>query len=261
MTLQETEKRLRAADAKAYAELRTAREALETAGRDDVDAAASALLAGAAAPKARAGKLSERIRDLEVRVIPGIDEALWRFVGQVRDELRPDADDNYKRLLSAELKRWQPPDPGRRDRPAPTQHLQPRPKDVVSWVEAGIDRIDRMLSKKRDEAERAERKRAAQRKVDRAQSVYDQEQRIKLDEEEARMSPETVNSRRLNRQRNGAPPWRPFDRFAFLQREGLLEDYGYVQPGAVVQVKGGRSILVEQVPASELADTTNATEA
>src|SRR5580704_13692140 len=104
--LTSTEKRLRAADAKAHAELRTAREALETAGRDDVDAAASALLAGDDVPKAHAQHLRERIRDLEVRVIPGIDEALWRFAAEVSERLRPDADDNYKRLLKADLKRW-----------------------------------------------------------------------------------------------------------------------------------------------------------
>lgn len=258
--LQETEARLQAADNSAHAELRKLRQEIETVATDDVAAYADALTEGGSLPKARAAKIKERVRDIELRVIPGIDEAMWRFVAQVRDELRPDADDNYRSLLNAELKRWQPPATGRRDQPVQPRHLKPRPKNIVQWVESGIGRVDRVLAEAAEKADRKERQRKATAAVNRAQAAYEREQRQHIEEEESRMTPLQRNNRQLAQQKTGSVPWRPFDRYEFLKREGLLEDYGYVQPGQTIQVQGGREQRIEQVPASELA-ATNATEA
>lgn len=258
--LQETQDRLQAARNSAHAELRTLRTEIETATTDDVAAYADALASGGTPPKARAQKIKERVKDLELRVIPAVDEAMWRFVATVRDELRPDADDHYRSLLNAELKRWQPPDTGRRDQPARPQHLKPRPKDIVQWVEDGIKRIDSFLAEAAEKADRKERQRRAAAAVNNAQAAYDREQREALDAREAEMSPTARNAFRVAQLKSQAPPWQPFDRRAFLEREGLLEDYGWVQGGNTIEVKGGRETRIEQVPAAELA-ATNATEA
>jgi hypothetical protein len=259
--LQETEARLYAADNSAHAELRKLRTEIDTVATDDVAAYAEALGEGQPLPKAKAAKLKDRIRDLELRVIPAVDEAMWRFAGQVREALRPDADDNYRSLLDKNLKRWDRPNTGRPDQPAPEQHATlRRPTSIVSWVEAGVERVDRQLAEWDAKAEREERKRAATRAVDRAQSAYNSEQRRLLDEREAKMTPLQRNNFLIAQSRSQSPPWPDFDRRAFLEREGLLEDYEWVHGNGGFSVKGGRSIPVEQVPASELA-ATNATEA
>lgn len=250
--LQETQDRLQAADNSAHAELRKLRQEIETVATDDVSVYADALTSGETPPKARAARIKDRVRDLELRVIPGIDEATWRFVHEVRAVLRPDADESYKRLLDKELPRWQAPATGRRDQPAPPQHLKPRPRDILAWVEAGIGRVDRFFAEAAEKAERDDRKRKATNAVNAAQAAYNGEQRRLLDEREAAMSPTARNAFAVAQAKAQTPPWPDFDRRAWLEANGLLEDYDYVQPGARIQVKGGRSTPVEFVPASDL---------
>ena len=247
-TLKETEARLRAADSNAHASLRTKRTELETAAADDVAAASAALLAGESIPKPRAVKLHAEIRDIESRVILAVDEALWGIVAEVREAVKPDVDEQ---ILTKNLRRWQPPDPGRKDRPAPTHNLAHRPADVVDWVLGKIAAVERSQAKRHDEAERAERKRAAEVAVNRAQTLYNAGQQRLLEEADARKTPTARMHAQVSRQ---AQPWAPFDRRAFLEREGLLEAYGYVQPGQSIQVQGGNRQEVEFVPASEMTN-------
>ncbi|HEY3959609.1 MAG TPA: hypothetical protein VGL68_03765 [Solirubrobacteraceae bacterium] len=256
-TLKETEARLRATDNGAHASLRTKRKELETAAADDVAAASAALLAGEAVPKPKAVKLHAEVRDIESRVLLAVDDALWGLAGQVREVLRPDADDGYRGALDKQLKRWQKPDPKNPNVPAQTQHLKPRPKDIVAWVEQGVSNLDRLLDEQREKDERAERKRAATERVNAAQSEYHREQSIAYDERESRMTVTARNAARIAADKAQTPLWPPFNRLAFLEREGLVEDYGWTQHGVRVQ---GRETKVEQVPAAEI-NATNATEA
>jgi hypothetical protein len=256
--LRETEARLRAADSNAHASLRTKRTELETAAADDVAAASAALLAGESVPKPKAVKLHAEVRDIESRVLLAVDDALWQLAGQVREALRPDADSEYRRQLDRQLLRWQKPDPKNPNVPAQTQHLRRRPKDVVAWVEQGVSNLDRLLDEQREKDERAERKAEATRRVNRAQSAYHREQAILYDEKEKGMSVTARTAARLQADRSQQPLWPPFDRLAFLEREGLVEDYGWTQRGVTVQ--NARETKIEQVPAAELA-ATNYTEA
>jgi hypothetical protein len=250
--MQDTHDRLVGADNAARAELRKLRREVETVAADDVAAYAAALAAGETPPKARAAKIKDRIRDLELRVVPGIDEALWHFVTEVREGLRPNADDDYRRLLDKELPRWQPPDTGRRDQPTPPQHLKPRPRDIVQWVEDGIGRVDRFLAEAAEGAGRKERQKKAGAAMYAAEREYDREQRERIEAEEADMTPLQRNNRMIAQQTRGSVPWPPFDRRAWLEANGLLEDYGWTQGGGVIEVKGGRQQKVEFVPASDL---------
>lgn len=219
-TLRETEARLRAADNSTHAALRKARHDLENVRGDDRQAYAVALLAGDSLPKARAVKLREQIRDYEVRVIPGIDEALWMLARQVRETIRPDLDPSTHRTLDKELRRWQPPDPHDLSAPAPERHLAPRPDDIVQWVVDGIARLERFIAELEAKAETDRRKKAAYGRVQKAQSEYDRQERQRVGE--------WVESHRFA---NLPPGWPiPFDRKKFLEDEGLLEDYGYVEP-------------------------------
>lgn len=219
-TLRETEVRLRATDNSSYASLRKARHDLENVRGDDREAYARALLAGGALPKARAVKLREQIRDYEVRVIPGIDEALWMLARQVRETIRPDLDPSTHRTLDAELRRWQPPDTHDPSAPAPERHLAPRPDDIVQWVVDGIARLERFITEQEVKAEVDRRKKEAYRRVQVAQGIHDRAERQRVGE--------WVEAHQFA---NLPPGWPiPFDRKKFLEAEGLLEDYGYVEP-------------------------------
>jgi hypothetical protein len=230
--LRDTEARLRAEDADAYRALADAKRELETLAVDEREAYAEAALEGVKPTPSRSTKLRDQIRDIEKRVIPGIDAALWLLVPKVVEVVKPDADDTYRRQLDSQLKRWQPPDPKNPNVPAPTQHLKPRPKSVVDWVEHGVSNMDRWLAEKAAEDDREERKQAATRRVNLAQEEYNIEQRAKLDAEEEGMAPAAVMNRRIAESQS--QPWPAFNRLAFLEREGLVEDYGWAPSGGVI---------------------------
>src|ERR1700722_19921443 len=111
--LKATEARLREAEADALASLHHARSALETAGRDDREAYAAALAGGEQPPKEpRTPKLVATIRDIEKRVLPAVDDALWQGApgaraqagcggGRVRDEQAVGAGARRERSLAA----------------------------------------------------------------------------------------------------------------------------------------------------------------
>lgn len=253
--IRSTEVTTRQTDAEVHAELADLRRKADKAQADDVAAYADAMAAGAAAPKATASKIKERMRDIEQRVIPGLDESLWLLVAKVLEALQPDVDEQ---ILGKNLRRWQPPDPGRKDRPAPTRYLAHRPASIVDWVLGRIAAVERSEAEQREKDDRERRKREATRKVDAAQATYDREQSLLLAEKEARMSVTAVNAARIAANKSQTPLWPKFNRLAFLEREGLAEDYGWTQHG--ISVKGGREQRVEQVPASEI-NATNYTEA
>ncbi len=218
--LKETEVRLRAADNGAHASLRTERRELENVRGDDRNAFAEAILAGDTLPKPRAVKLRETIRDLEVRVIPGIDEALWMLARQVREAIRPDLDPSTHRKLDTELRRWQPPDTHDLSAPVPERHLAPRPDDIVQWVVDGIAKLERFIAEQEAKAETDRRKKAAYGRVQKAQGEHDRKELQRVGE--------WVEAHPFT---NLPPGWPiPFDRKKFLEDEGLLEDYGYVEP-------------------------------
>ncbi len=323
--LQDTEARLQAANDSTYAELRKLRGEIDTVTTDDVAAYAEALAEGSALPKPRATKLKERVKDLELRVIPAIDEAMWAFACRARDELRRhvplgpeqqarwdeldhrlsgledkkheltgrrihllraegqrsglvlgpekqsqlaeletelagltnheqdailreqlDADRDLGNRYENQLKRWQPPDTNRRDQPTIPQHMQKRPKSILAWVENGVALMERELDAEFVRHKKTERQRAAARAVGLAQTAYNKEQQAKLAEEESHMTQQALNDRSLARARNGNPPWPEFNRYLWLRDHNLLDDYGYVQRGAVVQVKGGNERRIEQ---------------
>jgi len=236
-TLKETEARLRAADSSMHASLRTKRAELETAAADDVKAASAALLAGETVPKPRAVKLHADVRDIESRQLLAVDDALWCLVEQVVDTVKPDVD---RRILAKNLLRWQKPDPRNPNVPAQTQHLKVRPKDIVSWVLSRIAAVERSQAERRAEDEIAERKAEATRRVNLAQSEYHRQQAAAYAEEEARMSVTARTAARLQADKNQQPLWPPFDRLAFLRREGLEADYGWMQCGQHIEAKGSR---------------------
>jgi hypothetical protein len=323
--LQETDARLQAANDSTYAELRKLRGEIDTVTTDDVAAYAEALAEGGTLPKPRATKLKERVKDLELRVIPAIDEAMWAFACRARDELRRhvplgpeqqarwdeldhrlsgledkkhelcarrihmlrvegqrsglvlgpekkaqlaqleaelesltnheqdailreqlDADRNLGNRYATQLKRWQPPDTNRRDQPAIPQHMEKRPKSILAWVENGVAVMDRELDKNAAQHLKDERQRAAARAVDAAQGEYNREQQRLLSEHQETMSPEARGSQIAQQERMQTPPWPEFNRYRWLREHDLLDDYGYVQRGAVVQVKGGNEQRIEQ---------------
>jgi hypothetical protein len=219
-TLRETETRLRAADNSTHAALRKARHDLDNVRGDDRDSYAAAILAGGALPKPRAVKLREQIRDYEVRVIPGIDEALWMLARQVREAVRPDLDPSTHRKLDTELRRWQPPDTYDPSAPAPERHLASRPDDIVQWVVDGIAKLERFIAEQEAEAEKDNRRKAAYKRVQVAQGVHDRAERLRVGE--------WVEAHPFT---NLPPGWPiPFDRVKFLEDEDLMADYGYVKP-------------------------------
>ena len=224
--IRKTEARLRAADSSMHAALRTKRAELATAAADDVKAASAALLAGDEVPKPRAVKLNAEARDIESRQLLAVDDALWQLVGQVVDVVKPDVD---RRILAKNLLRWQPVDPKNPNVPAQTQHLKRRPPDVVEWVLSRIAAVERGQAEQREKDERAERKAEAERRVNRAQSEYHREQAILYDEKEKGMTVTARTAARLQADKSQQPLWPPFDRLAFLEREGLVEDYGWTQ--------------------------------
>jgi hypothetical protein len=246
--IRKTEATIRQTEAEVRQERAELLRKVDTAAADDRRAYAEALAAGAAVPKPTSAKIKERIRDIEQRVLPGCDESLWLLVDRVIEAVQPDVDLG---ILRKNLRRWQPPDPGRKDRPAPTHNLAHRPACVVDWVLGRIATVEASQAKRHDEAERAERNREAERRVNRAQTLYNAEQQRLLEEADAKKSPAARMHAQVARQ---AQPWAPFDRRAFLEREGLLEDYGYVQPGQSIQVQGGNHQEVEFVPASEMTN-------
>jgi hypothetical protein len=219
-TLRETEKRLRAVDSSSHGALRKAKRELENVRGDDRDAYAVALLAGDTLPKPRAVKLHEQIRDYEVRVIPGIDQALWLFARQVREAIRPNLDPATHRQLDTQLKRWQPPDAHDLSTPAPTQHLDRRPDDIVQWVADGIRNLEQFISEHEAKAEKDRRQKAAQARVNQAQAEHN---RI-----EGKRVGEWVEAHPHSNLPSGWPV--PFNRAKFLEDEDLMDDYGYVKP-------------------------------
>jgi hypothetical protein len=253
--IRKTEQTIRQTEAEVQQERAELRRKVDTAAADDRRAYAEALAAGAAVPKPTSATIKDRIRDIEQRILPGCDESLWLLADDVVLEIEPDVD---PQVLRKNMHRWQPPDPGHKDRPSPTHHMEYRPTDIVDWVLGKIAAVERSEAKRADESERAARKREAERRVNAAQAAYNAEQQRLLDEADARKTPAQQMHARVTRQR---APWRDFDRHAFLEREGLLEDYDYVQPGALIQVQGGNEQRVEQVPRSEMPTGTNATEA
>lgn len=247
--LRAAEARIREDEADALAELAESRRGLETAGRDDREAYAASLIAGETPPKEpRTPKLVATIRDIEKRVLPGVDDALWKLAQDARETIRGDVEVVAFRTM----RRWDPPhtvnDPSQ---PAATWHGQPRPADVVAWVEHLHGLIVQDVARAEVERDKDERFKAAKSRVDRAQAEYIAEQDRLLDERLNEMQP-GPRQHRIASLNAGALPYPPFDRRAFLEREGLLEDYGYVQPGAAVQVKGGNRQEVEFVPREDL---------
>jgi hypothetical protein len=248
--LKATEARVREAEANALASLHDARTALETAGRDDREAYAAALAAGESPPKeASTPKLVAKIRDIEKRVLPAVDDALWRLAQDAREAIRGD----IEVVAFRTMKRWASPhavnDPSQ---PAATRHGEPRPADVVAWVAHMHELIVQAIAKADAERDREDRRKAATRAVARAQTEYDAAQQGLLNDELDSMSPGARLQRIQKLNAGESAPWRPFDRYAFLKREGLLEDYGYVQPGTVLQVQGGNRQEVEFVPRDQL---------
>ncbi len=228
-TLRETEKRLRATDSNAHASLRTKRREAETAASDDVAAASAALLAGDTVPKPRSVKLHAEIRDIESRVLLAVDAALWGLAAEAREVLRREADRDFRRRLDVALPRWQPPDPRNPNVPAQTQHLARRPQDVVSWVEHGIAKLD---AQDADQAERErvrERYEYAKRMVDAAQVEHNAREKARMDQ----FSEEHPYANQ--------PPPTLFNRAAFLEREGLAEDYGLITKGQAFEPKMGKA--------------------
>jgi hypothetical protein len=260
--LRETETRLRAVDSGLHASLRTKRTELATAAQDDVAAASAALLAGADVPKPRAAKLHDEIRDIEKRQLLAVDDAMWQLAGQVRDALRPDADAAYRSMVDRQLRRWQRPDPKNVGEPSPTRHLARRPRDIVAWVEQGIANVDRLIAEQKEKDERDRRKRDATNAVNSAQAAYEREQSIAFEERLARMSVTARTAAELEAKKS--TPWAPFDRRAWLEREGLTADYGWRAPGQSITVQGNPDAVraMHAPPARETAPaTTSATEA
>jgi hypothetical protein len=253
------ERVIRAADAAAHADLRKLLSEVDTRQADDITAYAEAMAERAPkVPAAKAVKDAARIKDLEQRVIPGHDEALWLLVGSTRTVLEPAVDSDW---LTRQLPRWVKPkvirDPSNI---LAEQHGKPRPADVVDWVLAGIDRVARAEEEKEAKETKDSRQKAMAAKVGAAQAAYDRARSISLSEEEAGMAPGAVASRHIAQAASGTTPWPPFNRYAWLRDNDPDNHYGYVQPGQSIQTKGGRERVIEQVPAGD-ADRSAYTEA
>jgi hypothetical protein len=230
---------IRTTDDAAQKELRKLRGDVDTVNRKDVDAYALALLDKQGAPKAAAKDIRARMKDLELRVIPACDEALWLLRDRTISSLRPDAEERWLLRLKGQLQRWAPPkfiiDPsGVLDAPraANPAHAE-RPADIVAWVEHGIERIERFDEEHREEEARKDRQRAAKAAVDNAQAADEREFYRRYEEEE----------RTSARKRHApAPPYPGFNRWKWLKDHNLLDDYEWVQSGTVVQAQGPASV-------------------
>jgi hypothetical protein len=317
--LQDIEDRLQAANDSTYAELRKVRGEIDTVTTDDMAAYADALIEGGTLPRPRAAKLKARVTDLELRVIPAVDEAMWTFACRALEELRRhvplgpeqqarwdelghhlsaledkkremvgrriyilraegqqsglvlgpekeaqlaeleaehesythheedavlraqlDADRTLRGRYEQQLKRWQPPDTNRRDQPAIPQHMQKRPKSILAWVESGVALMDRELDAEGRRQDKKARQRAAADAVDKAQAEYNKEQQRLLSERQALMTPEARNAQIAQQERMQSPPWPEFNRFQWLSKHGLLDDYGYVGQGQAARIPATR---------------------
>ena len=252
---------IRAADNAAHALLRKLRASVDDAQAKDIDAYAQALVDKQGAPKATAKDIRDKMKDLETRVIPATDEALWLLSRRAIDMLRPEAEERWLQRLRAQLQRWAPPkfisDPSN-VLPAPRVNdpdFAERPDDVVEWVLHGIERIERFDAQHAEEEARKERQRVAKNAVDNAQAIDEREYYRRYEEEEKTSA----------RKRHApAPPYPGFNRFKWLQEHNLLDDYEYVQPGTVVQAKGSGAVQsamgappapIESCPEPELTST------
>lgn len=123
----------------------------------------------------------------------------------------------------------------------------PRPKDIVAWVEEGVARL--RLQDEDQRIREADRRLFLEAKaaVDRAQSEHNARERQRINEAWEPASPQAKADTSGTR----CQP-KPFDRHGFLRSEHLLEAYGYVQPGMAIQTQGGREREVVQVPRSDL---------
>lgn len=247
--IRKTEANIRQTETEVRQELADLEQKVDTSAADDRAAYAEALAAGAAVPKPTSARIKDRIRDIKMRVLPGTDEALWTLVPKVVEAVGPNVNDQ---ILTKNLCRWQRPDPGRCDQPSPTQHLAHRPMSVVDWVLSRIAAVKVSEAKQQEKDDREARKRAATERVNQAQSAYNAEQSILLHEKQERMSPTARNAAIIAQNKSQSPPWPDFDRRAFLEREGLLEAYGWVMGGGSIEVKGGNRQEVEFVPKEAL---------
>lgn len=248
--LQHTESVIRAADTAAHAELRTLRAEVDAAAWKDIDAFAQALVHRQGAPKSTAGRIRERIRDIEVRVIPGTDEALWQFRDRVITVLRPEAEEMFLKRLRAQLRRWAPPkfasDPfnvlptPRAEHPA---HAE-RPDDIVAWVTNGIERIERDDAEREVQKDRDERQRAMAARLLTAQGAWEREFYDREREEEERSPILAV----AHATRTTSPLNPDEFRARWLAKHDPHNDYGYVTPGQVVQVKNDRNAEAPPAP-------------
>jgi hypothetical protein len=227
--IRKTEATIRQTEAEVRQELADLERKVDTSAADDRAAYAEALASGAAVPKATSARIKDRITDIKMRVLPGTDEALWTLVPKVREAVNPDVKEQY---LTQNLRRWNPPDPGRRDQPSPTTHLQHRPMSVVDWVLSRIAAVEASEAEQAVKDDKQARKEAATLAVNRAQSEHNLAQRAKLDAEEEGMSPAAVTSRRLSESRS--QPWPEFDRRRWLEEHDMLADYGWTMGGGVI---------------------------
>lgn len=236
--LKATEARIREAEADALVELAGAKAALETAGRDDREAYAAALTAGESPPdEARTPGLIATIRDVEKRVLPAVDDALWQLAQDAREAIREGG--IIEVAAFKQMRRWALPhavnDPSQ---PAAMRHGATRPPDVVAWVAHMHGLIVQAIAKADAERKKDERFKEAKRRVDRAQSEYEAEQDQLLNESLDGLPP-GARLQRIASFNAGARPYPEFNRYAFLKAEGLLEDYRWVQPGSTIRVLGG----------------------
>lgn len=251
MTVDDIRKRealIRLTEATVREERAELRRKADTAAADDRRAYAEALAAGGAVPKPTSAKIKQRISDIEQRILPGCDESLWLLADDVVLAIEPDVDPE---VLRKNIRRWQPPDPGHKDRPSPTHHLEYRTADIVDWVLGKIAAVEASEAKQLEKHEKDLRQKEATKRVNEAQAKYNAEQQRQLEEADARKTPAARMHAQVSRQR---APWPDFDRRRWLEEHDLLDAYDYVQPGALIQVQGGNRQEVEFVPRSEMTN-------
>ena len=166
--IRKTEQTIRQTEVEVQQERAELRRKVDTAAADDRRDTLRRWLR-AAVPKPTSATIKDRIRDIEQRILPGCDESLWLLADDVVLEIEPDVD---PQVLRKNMRRWQPPDPGHKDRPSPTHHMEYRPADIVDWVLGKIAAVERSEANRADESERAARKREAERRVNAAQAEY-----------------------------------------------------------------------------------------
>jgi hypothetical protein len=238
--LQHTERIIRAADTAAQAELRTLRASVDDAQAKDVSSYAQALLDGQGPEKPTTRRIRDRMKDLETRVIPGTDEALWLLRDRVIITLRPEAEHKWLQRLRAQLQRWAPPkfvsDPFNVI-PAPRtedpRHAE-RPPDIVQWVTDRIERIERDDAERAQQADKDERQRAMAARLLTAQGAWERAFYEQEAEEEARSPILAV----AHATRQGNPLNVDEFRAKWLAKHDPHDDYGFITPGQVVQAKG-----------------------